>query len=73
MQYVDETSSVPDWLIEYPALLAYFEQLGIDYSCGGKSLDVACRERGLDAAEVIRACEQLLRSAGGSRASQPHD
>ena len=71
MQHVDETSSVPDWLIEYPALLSYFEQLGIDYSCGGKSLDVACRERGLHAAEVIRACEQLLPSSGEFPESSP--
>jgi len=63
MDYVDESSSVPDWIIEYPALLSYFQQIGIDYSCGGKSLGVACCERGLDAVEVIRQCEQLLRSS----------
>jgi regulator of cell morphogenesis and NO signaling len=73
MQHVDETSSVPDWLIEYPALLAYFEQLGIDYSCGGKSLDVACRKRGLDAVEVIRACEVLLLASGASPKTAPRD
>jgi regulator of cell morphogenesis and NO signaling len=48
MDVVDLDSSVPDWLIEHPELLPLFRKLGIDYCCGGKSLDTACRERGLD-------------------------
>jgi regulator of cell morphogenesis and NO signaling len=43
---------VPDWVIEHPETLATFQELGIDYCCGGKSLAYACRERGLDAAAV---------------------
>ena len=54
MQEVDLDSSVPDWLIEYPQALALFQSLGIDYHCGGKSLESACAERGLDPREVIR-------------------
>lgn len=46
-------ASVPEWLIEYPQLWRIVEELRIDYSCGGKSLDVACRERGLDPRDVI--------------------
>jgi iron-sulfur cluster repair protein YtfE (RIC family) len=49
----DRDSSVPDWIIEYPESLAVFQELGIDYSCGGKSLEYACRERGHDASTVI--------------------
>lgn len=54
MHEIDLENSVPDWLIEYPHALALFESLGIDYSCGGKSLESACVERGLDPREVIR-------------------
>ncbi|MCZ2340663.1 MAG: DUF542 domain-containing protein [Bacteroidales bacterium] len=50
----DLDSSVPDWVIDYPATLAVFQKLGIDYSCGGKSLAYACRERGLDAKRVLQ-------------------
>jgi hypothetical protein len=44
MDCVDLDSSVPDWLIEHPGLLALFQELGIDYCCGGKSLRTACRK-----------------------------
>jgi regulator of cell morphogenesis and NO signaling len=46
-------TAVPDWVIEYPETLAIFQECGIDYSCGGKSLEFACRERGLDPAIVL--------------------
>lgn len=61
MNNVDLDSCVPDWLIEHPQLHALFEELGIDYSCGGKSLNAACRERGLNANDVLTLCKQRLR------------
>jgi iron-sulfur cluster repair protein YtfE (RIC family) len=57
-------TSVPDWVIDRPESLRVFEELGIDYSCGGKSLETACRERGLDLREVIKRIEGR-RSTGG--------
>ena len=62
MNPVDLESSVPDWLIEYPALLALFQELGIDYSCGGKSLARACQERNLSMGEVLLRCERTIAS-----------
>ena len=50
---LDLDSSVSDWLIERPQHMRTFEELGIDYSCGGKSLEFACRERGLDPRAVL--------------------
>lgn len=58
MTSCDLDTSVPDWIIEHPKTLPVFQQFGIDYSCGGKSLAYACQERGLDA-EVVLA--KLLR------------
>jgi hypothetical protein len=55
---VDLESSVPDWLIEHPELLA----LVIDYSCGGKSLAGACQERNLSMGEVLLRCERTIAS-----------
>ncbi len=49
----DIHSSVPDWLIEFPHLLRLIEQLGLDYSCGGKSLQAAAEEAGLDPLAVL--------------------
>ena len=53
MTSYDLDTSVPDWGIEHPDTLTVFQQLGIDYCCGGKSLGYACRERGLDAEAVL--------------------
>lgn len=49
----DLDTSVPDWIIEHPATTAVFRELGIDDSCGGKSLAYACRQRGLDPQTVL--------------------
>jgi regulator of cell morphogenesis and NO signaling len=46
-------TSVADWLIERPELLRLFEQLGIDYSCGGKSLETAACDAGLDPEQTL--------------------
>lgn len=53
MTSCDLDTSVPDWIIEHPDTLAVFQELGIDYSCGGKSLAYVCGQRGLDAAAVL--------------------
>jgi regulator of cell morphogenesis and NO signaling len=53
MSECDLDTSVPDWVIEHPETLALFQELGIDYCCGGKSLAYACQERGLDPAAVL--------------------
>ncbi len=49
----DLDTPVPDWIIEHPETLAIFKELGIDYSCGGKSLAYSCGERGLDSEAVL--------------------
>ena len=53
MTECDLDTPVPDWVIEHPPTLAVFQELGIDYSCGGKSLGYACRQQGLDAEVVL--------------------
>lgn len=73
MTHCDLDTSVPDWVIEHPQALAVFQQLGIDYCCGGKSLRHACREQGLDAAavlaNVLARCQP--RPTGGQREPPP--
>jgi len=53
-------SCVPDWVIEHPETLAVFQTLGIDYCCGGKSLEFACREQGLEADAVLTTLLQFI-------------
>ncbi len=65
MHNLDPESSVPELLIDYPQLLDVFQALGIEYTCGGKSLQTACREQGLDPAVVLRRCEEQLRTSAG--------
>jgi iron-sulfur cluster repair protein YtfE (RIC family) len=59
--HIDLEDCVVDLLIDHPQLLNVFEPLGIEYTCGGKSLRSACEQRGLCAADVIRICNQLIR------------
>jgi iron-sulfur cluster repair protein YtfE (RIC family) len=54
MTKCDLDTSVPDWVIEHPETLAKLQELGIDYSCGGKSLAYACRQQGLDPQVVLK-------------------
>jgi len=54
MSDCDLDTPIPDWVIEHPATLAIFQEFGIDYSCGGKSLAYACRQQGLDEQVVLK-------------------
>lgn len=60
MDSVDLDCSVPDCLIDHPELLPLFQDLGIDYCCGGKSLGAACRERDLNPFNVLVQCNAHL-------------
>ena len=60
MTECDLETCVTDWVIEYPQALALFRELGIDYCCGGKSLEVACREQRLDVRSVIKTLRQSI-------------
>jgi len=54
---------------ERPQLSCIFEELKIDYCCGGKrTLEEACRERGLDVGPLIERLEEA-----GSSAAEPSD
>jgi regulator of cell morphogenesis and NO signaling len=44
---------VVDWAIEHAESIAVFEKHGIDYCCGGKSLDYVCKQRGVDPHMVL--------------------
>ena len=69
----DLETSVPDWVIEYPETLIIFQKLGIDYSCGGKSLRYACHAQGLDGDSVmldlLRHLDVSIQEASDSNAA----
>ena len=71
MSECDLDTSVPDWVIEHPATLAVFQELGIDCCCGGKSLAYACRQQGLDAEAVLAKLLGCL--AAKKQGSAAHD
>jgi regulator of cell morphogenesis and NO signaling len=62
MTDLNADTNIGDLVTENPSRSRVFEQLGIDYCCGGKtSLTDACTERGIDTAEVLerlRAADQ---------------
>ncbi len=55
----DFGTSLPDWIIEHPETLSVFEEFGIDYSCGGKSLGYVCDQQGVDHKLVLKALGML--------------
>lgn len=63
-------NAVTDWVIDYPKTEAVFQSMGIDYSCGGKSLKYACEERGHDAQNVLSILHNVIEqstNAGNAR------
>jgi regulator of cell morphogenesis and NO signaling len=56
----DLEKSGPEWVIEHPKTLDVFRALGVDYCCGGKSLEHACREHGLDSEIVLAKLRSLI-------------
>jgi regulator of cell morphogenesis and NO signaling len=58
------SSTVAELVLERPSRARVFEQLGLDYCCGGKrSLDEACRRRGLDAPTVVALLDAAERGS----------
>ena len=59
MTELGTATPVGDWAAEYPQTARLFEQLQIDYCCGGdNTLAQACEEQGLDAGEVVAKLNQ---------------
>ena len=56
----DESSSIPDWIIEHPASAAVFEEFGLDTSCGGKSLQYVCRSEGVGLNNVLARLKEVV-------------
>jgi len=60
---VSPSTTVADLVSDRPARARLFEQLGLDYCCGGKrSLEDACRAKGLDVGTVATMLDVLDRS-----------
>jgi regulator of cell morphogenesis and NO signaling len=68
----DLDTSVPDWVVDYPAVLPVLEELGIDYCCGGKSLRQACLECDLDPAGVWQQLQQTIRREADRQRPRPN-
>ena len=59
------TDQVGSIVAKWPAASRLFEQVGIDYCCGGKiSLEQACRKQGIEPQPFLAALEKLAASAG---------
>jgi len=62
---IDATKTVKEIVLAMPASVKVFEQIGIDYCCGGdKRLDEACRTAGVQVEDVARSLEAAGSVAG---------
>lgn len=67
MKSIDINTTVGEIVRSAPARSRIFENLGIDYCCGGKKpLAEACRAKGLDPSTVVAMLSALDGSEGGS-------
>lgn len=57
----DLDTSVPDWIIDHPESAAVFDELRIDTSCPGKSLEYICRQHGFNPKAVLRRLLQIVK------------
>ncbi|MGE3314908.1 MAG: DUF542 domain-containing protein [Planctomycetaceae bacterium] len=53
MNEPDLETSAADWVIDHPAAAHIFDELGIDYSCAGKSLRYLCEQQNQDPQAVV--------------------
>jgi iron-sulfur cluster repair protein YtfE (RIC family) len=60
----DLDSSIPDWLIDYPATAPVFAAYGLDTSCGGKSVRYLCTSQDLDAEAVHQSLLAAIAAEG---------
>lgn len=58
----DLDTTIPDWIIEHPQVQAVFDELGVDTSCGGKSLRYVCHQHGLSPTSVLTRLQQVVDS-----------
>ncbi len=50
----DLDTSIPDWIIDHPETAKIFAALGLDTSCGGKSLEYVASQAGLSPTDVLQ-------------------
>ncbi|TWT61424.1 hypothetical protein [Rubinisphaera italica] len=55
-------SSIPDWIIDHPETIPIFKEMGIDSSCGGKSLEYLCLLQDLDKQFVFSKLVDAIKS-----------
>jgi regulator of cell morphogenesis and NO signaling len=62
MPTLNTASTVAQWVAAHPQAGRVFEELQIDYCCGGRvALSTACGKKSLDAAKVVERLTQVIR------------
>ena len=70
MARISPSTTVAELVVDRPSRVQLFEELGVDYFCGGKrALEEACADRGLDAELVVT----LLRVEFAANEEAGHD
>lgn len=67
---ITASASVADIVTRYPHIRALFDELSIDYCCGGKhSLEDACQKAGLPWQSVVERLNRAIEQGGPGRQS----
>ncbi|WP_166823421.1 DUF542 domain-containing protein [Thalassoroseus pseudoceratinae] len=61
--------AIVDWATDVPESIRVFEKFGVDYCCGGKSLDYACGQRGIEVQQIVDEIRIAAKNAVSEGAS----
>lgn len=67
----DMDSTAHEWMIEYPQTEQVFHQLGIDTSCGGKSVFYLCTQQGIDPDALLAQLQRVVEHSQHPRDDKP--
>ena len=71
--FCDLDTTVPVWIIEHPETLGVFQEFGIDYSCGGKSLGYVCDQKGMDRMMVLERLHRTIKASANGSGEEGND
>lgn len=71
MSRLNVSSSLGEWVAQQPQTARVFEELQLDYCCGGRqSLEQACVAHHLDPAQVLARLDEATASGGGAAGAE---
>ena len=63
----DLDNTLPEWLMQHPETEQTLIELGLDPTCGGKSLEYQCRQNDFDPYAVLRRLQKVIQENSANK------